>query len=288
MARDLRGRSIIITGASSGIGRATAIACADAGMDVVINARRRDRLEEVAERIESAGQRAVIVDGDCTDDAVMQALLERATHDANGLYAVFANAGVGLSRAVLEMTEEDLREIFDINFFASVALIQQAGRRLRAARAPGHLIMCSSCLAKFGIDRHGAYSSTKAAQNHICRSMRHELRGTGIEVASVHPITTRTEFFEVADERSGSPRWGRRVNAMPGMFIQPPEKVAHAIVRTMRRPRPEVWTSWSIRMASAVITAFPSSLDCALRVGARASRRKDEPVSASTEHQSVR
>jgi short-subunit dehydrogenase len=269
MGRTIYDRSIVITGASSGIGRATALACAHAGMDVVLNARRADRLEEVAEQIRRAGRKAIAVIGDCTDEDVMHEVLDRAERDTAGLYAVFANAGVGMNRAVVDMTMSELRELYDINFFSSAGLLHGAARRLYAAGSSGHLMMCSSCLSKFGIGRHGAYSGTKAAQNHLCRAMRHELHGTGIEVASVHPITTRTEFFEVSDARSngGGGHSVGGMTAMPGMFVQSPDRVARAVVRCLRRPRPEVWTSWTMRMASAFITAFPSSLDIALRFG---------------------
>ncbi|MCA9295684.1 MAG: SDR family NAD(P)-dependent oxidoreductase [Phycisphaerales bacterium] len=281
MGRTIHDRSIVITGASSGIGRSTALACAAAGMDIILNARRADRLEDVAAQIERAGRRAIVVAGDCTDVDVMREMLDRAERDTSGLYAVFANAGVGMNRTIVDMTMTELRDLYEINFFSSAHLLQDAARRLRAAKAPGHLMMCSSCLSKFGIGRHGAYSGSKAAQNHLCRAMRHELYGTGIEVASVHPITTRTEFFEVSDARSqGDDPSVRGMTAMPKFYVQSPERVARAVVRCLRHPRPEVWTSWTMRMASAFITAFPSSLDLALRFGAIRRMAGDADVEA--------
>ncbi|MEM7227391.1 MAG: SDR family NAD(P)-dependent oxidoreductase [Planctomycetota bacterium] len=281
MARRLDGKSIIITGASSGIGRATALACADAGMDVVINARRADRLETLAADIRSRGRTAVVVPGDCTDSTVIQSLIDRAATETSGVYAVYANAGYGLSRSVANMSETELRDIYEVNFFSSASLIQRAARHLLERDEPGHMLMCSSCLAKLSVARHGAYSGTKAAQNHLCRAMRQELRKHNIEVASVHPITTTTEFFEVSDERSGlDSHETRYVERMPKPWVQTPERVARAIVKCLRRPKPEVWTSLSMRLSAAFITAFPGSLDLGVRFGpvARQIEPTEEPA----------
>jgi short-subunit dehydrogenase len=234
-------------------------------MDVVIAARRADRLEDLARRIRDLGRRAVPVAVDVTDAGASARLLDAAEVELGGFYAVFANAGIGLYKPMHETEDQALREIFEINFFASVDLVRAAAGRLLDAGLPGHLLMCSSCLSKFSIPRHGHYSATKAAQNHVCRAMRMELRDRGIEVASVHPIATRTEFFEVSQDRSGLPAdQPTVVERMPRLFVQSPERVARAIVRCLRRPRPEVWTSFSMRQVAAMVTSMPRLLDAIL------------------------
>jgi short-subunit dehydrogenase len=267
VARDLADRVIVITGASSGIGAATAVACAAAGMDVVVNARRAERLEDVAKRIRAAGRRAEVVPGDVTDPSVTEALLDRAEHALGGLHAVFSNAGYGFQAPVVEQREEDLRRIFDVNFFASVALVRAAARRLRDAGRPGHLLLCSSSLAKLTLPAYSAYSATKAAQNHVARAMRMELRPCGIDVSSVHPITTETQFFESAAARSDGAAAAALASAVrdtPRAFVQTPERVAAAVVRCLRRPRPEVWTSVSVRILAAASVLAPRTVDAVL------------------------
>ncbi|MHC4990399.1 MAG: SDR family NAD(P)-dependent oxidoreductase, partial [Planctomycetota bacterium] len=175
MPRELTDKTIVITGASSGIGAATAIACAEAGMDVVLSARRSERLEDVAGEVRQRGRRAEIVAGDVCDPGMSVRLLDHANEVLGGFYAVFANAGYGLEKHVIDVPHDELRRVFDVNFFASVELAQEAARRLVDREEPGHLLMCSSCLAKFTMPGYSAYSATKAAQNHVCRAMRLEL-----------------------------------------------------------------------------------------------------------------
>jgi NAD(P)-dependent dehydrogenase (short-subunit alcohol dehydrogenase family) len=268
MSHDLTGRVLVITGASSGIGAATALACARAGMDIVLSGRRADRLAEVAGRAQACNRRAEIVVGDVTAPGLNARLLDVAQERFGRFDVVFANAGYGFTKPTLDLELDELRRIFEVNFFAAYELVWQAARRLLAQRQPGHLLMCSSAVAKFTLRGFGAYSATKAAQNHFCRAMRMELRPHGIEVASVHPITTATEFFEQAARYMGrTPEPRRPLGPPAGWFVQRPEKVAHAVVRCLRRPRPEVWTSGTVRLAAGLMTIFPRMMDA---VGRRA------------------
>jgi short-subunit dehydrogenase len=262
MPRQLTDKAIIVTGASSGIGAATALACAEAGMHVLLNARRGERLEQVAADIRALGRDAAIVVGDVAEPETTDRILQETNRVFGGFYAVFANAGYGMEKPVLGTSVEDLRRIFDVNFFASVHLVQESAHALVRRKQGGHMLMCSSCLAKFTIPYYGAYSATKAAQNHICRAMRAELRPHGIEVASVHPVTTAAEFFEVAQDVSGGDAGGQSVpDHAPSLFVQSPQRVARAVVRCLRRPRSEVWTSTIVRGTAAAMTFAPGLLD---------------------------
>ncbi len=290
MATDLTGHVIVITGASSGIGAATAIACAAAGMDVVLNARRAEKLETVAEEVRRRRGRAALVVGDVVDQGVSARMLDVAEHHFGRCDAVFANAGHGLELPVIDTTEEQLRQIFDVNFFSGVGLLRMAAQRWLVERRRGHLMMCSSCIAKFTLPYYSAYSATKAAQNHICRAMRLELEPQGIHVTSVHPITTTTEFFQVTRSRSGrGPRNTRSRDgddrAVPDhtsrFFLQPPERVARAIVKCLRKPRAEVWTSHLPRLAAGLFTVFPSVFDMAMRAQVERKARRHEGTKAS-------
>jgi short-subunit dehydrogenase len=137
--------------------------------------------------------------------------------------------------------------------------------------------MNSSCLAKFAIPYFGAYAATKAAQAMMCRAMRFELEPHGIEVSSVHPVTTMTEFFEQSAARSGLGAHGRTVpDHTPKFLVQPPERVARAIVSCLKRPRSEVWTSLLVRLSAGAITAFPWVFDGVCRREAARSRRQAE------------
>jgi short-subunit dehydrogenase len=266
MAGDLRGKVIVITGASSGIGAASAVACAKAGMDVVLNARRADKLDAVADRVREAGAEALTVEGDVTDEGISGRMLEAAGDRFGRFDAIFANAGYGFDLPAHEVSDDQLRQIFDVNFFASVDLCNLAASRLIKDGRPGHLLMCSSCLGRFTLPGHSAYSATKAAQAHVCTAMRIELKPHGIYVSSVHPITTVTEFFEVSSRLSGKDTGGKSApDHAPRFFVQPAERVANAVVKCLRRPRPEVWTSFTTRAVAAFMTLSPRFGDMILR-----------------------
>ena len=168
--------------------------------------------------------------------------------------------------------------MFEVNFFASVELCREAAHRWLAAGRGGHLLICSSCLSKFTLAFYGVYAATKAAQSMVARAMRHELAPHGIEVASVHPVTTRTEFFDITAAESGfvSGEAGRDgvPDHAPKAFVQSPQRVARAIVKTLRSPRSEVWTSGTVRFASALFTLFPWLLDLVMRRKASADRHR--------------
>jgi len=270
---NLQGKVAVITGGSSGIGAATARALAAEGMDLVLAARRADRLTTVAQSIRAMGRRVETVEIDVAAPNASNALLDAAERAFGRFDVVFANAGYGMERAHHDTPEADLRHMFEVNFFASTDLITQAARRLIAADRKGHLLMCSSCLAKFTLPYYGAYAATKAAQGMMCRAMRFELEPHGIEVSSVHPVTTVTEDFEQSAARSGLLSTGSKVpDHAPKFFVQPPERVAKAIVRCLKRPRSEVWTSLAVRLAAGLITAFPGMFDGACRREAARSR----------------
>lgn len=254
----------MITGASSGIGAATAVACAAAGMDIVLAARRADRLEAVADRVRAAGRAATCVPADVTDPASDDELLAAAAALPGGLDVVFANAGYGLDRDLLETEDAQLRGLFETNVFAAHRLLVAAAERLRAAERPGHLLSCSSCLARFTLPGSAAYAASKAAQASLATGLRLELRGTGIAVSSVHPVTTRTEFFDVA-AGGGAEDGTSRLRGPARWLAQPPDRVARAVVACLRRPRPEVWTSAPTRWGAGMMVAMPRLGDAICR-----------------------
>lgn len=274
---NLTGLPIAITGASSGIGAATAIACAEAGMPVALAARRADRLEAVVARITAASGRAIGVPTDVCSDDQCAAFIETAERALGPLYAVYANAGYGLEGPVHELSDADLRAIFDTNFFGSMRLVRAAlPAMLRAGR--GHILFCSSCLARMPLPFYGAYAATKACQLHLGRAMAYELAPRGIHVSTVLPVGTRTEFFDTVRDRLG----GRPTVAhTPDAFMQPPERVARATVRCLRRPRAEVWTSLPVRIGMAICAAFPGIEGPVMRRMVREHAAKPAPSTAA-------
>ncbi|MEE9211759.1 MAG: SDR family NAD(P)-dependent oxidoreductase [Phycisphaeraceae bacterium] len=265
MKRDLRDRVIAITGASSGIGAATAVACAKAGMHVAVAARREERLREVARRIEQLGRKALVVRCDVQRDDDVDRLFDRTVNELGRLDAVFANAGYGIFASVVETSDQQIRDLFETNFYGTVRCIRAAANYM-ASHGGGHILICSSAASEIGIPMYGYYAATKAAQDSIAGAMRAELYGKGINVTSVHPIGTQTEFFEAVTTQSPGRDERRLTLNTPRALMHRPEKVARAVVRCLRRPRAEVWPSVTTRWGAAMFTALPG-------VGAWAVRR---------------
>ncbi|MCA9283390.1 MAG: SDR family NAD(P)-dependent oxidoreductase [Phycisphaeraceae bacterium] len=265
MTIDLKDKAICITGASSGIGRATAIACARAGMRVVVAARREDRLAEVVGRIRGEGGEAEAFALDVTDAARCAEMIVFCEERFGSVYSVFANAGYGVEEPMYKESGAAMRKMFEVNFFGTWNVIEPVLPKMLAA-GRGHVVICSSCLARFPVPYFGTYCATKAAQHHIGRAMHVELKHKGVFTSTVHPVGTRTEFFDVAKEKSGSD--GATLDGhAPTWLTQTPETVARAVVKCLRRPRPEVWPSWAwvVRVGMCLGGMTPRLADLGVR-----------------------
>lgn len=261
MATDLHGRVILITGGSSGIGAATAIACAKAGMDVALGARRVDRLEEVAKQVRDLGRRALTVACDVNKDEDVQQLVDSTLRHYGRLDVAFANAGYGQFASILRMSDEDVRQMFETNFYGTLRLVRAAAKPM-LKNGQGHLIICSSAASEISLPMFGIYAATKAAQDSVAGALRAELARKGVYVSSVHPIGTSSEFFEKAgvvqsDKQPSKPGSGGGLPNTPALMAQTPEHVAEAILRCIRKPCAEVWPSKITRYGLALTTAFP-------------------------------
>lgn len=272
MARDLHDKVILITGASSGIGAATAIACADRGMHVSLAARSEDKLKEIARQVAAKGVRAHFFTCDVDDDTQVRKLFADSWERFGRLDAAFANAGYGLHKSVLDTTDAEHRALFETNYFGTVRTIHAAIPRLqRTADGLKHLLICSSAASEIALPMYGAYAATKAAQDALGGALRAEVADRGISVTTVHPVGTRTQFFDNASDRSGQ----RYQAGTPGGLMQSADDVADAIVASLLRPRPEVWPMQSARFGLALTTALPRVAAWAMRRHARKRNRLD-------------
>lgn len=265
MARiDLTNKPIVITGASSGIGAETALACAKAGMPVVLGARRLDKLESIVVRIRADGGKAVAMVCDVTKPEDCTALVARCVEEFGSVYAVYANAGYGIEAPALDISDEAMRAIFETNFFGTLNTLRPAVAQMRTDKArletrwPGaHVLICSSCLAKGSVPYYSAYSATKAAQAHLGYAMRYEIEREGIHVSVICPIGTKTEFFESMHEKG---QMAAGVEHTPDALKQTPRFVAERIMKCLHRPQAEVWTGLKglfVRFGMAVLTLAP-------------------------------
>lgn len=252
MPIDLTSKPILIAGASSGIGAATARACAAAGMPVALAARRRDKLEAVASDCAAHNVATAVIECDVTDPDACERMVAQADAELGPIYAAFANAGFGQESPLLDMSDHDTRAMFETNLFGTLNVIRPAAERMKS-RAAGHLLICSSCLGIFPTPWYSVYSATKAAQHHMGRALDVELRAHNIRCSTVHPVGTKTEFFDEMKARQGT----LAVAGSSESFVQPASTVANAIVRCLRKPRPEVWTSTAARYGMLASAFMP-------------------------------
>ena len=227
-------RVIAITGASAGIGRATAVRLARDGAKLIICARRGDRLEAVAAEIAAAGGEALPIVADVTQPGDMQTLVDRAVERFGRLDVMMCNAGFGIYGAVDEITPEQMRRLVDVNYHGTFNAAHAALPLFRRQHR-GHLVIVSSIVGKRGVPYMGAYSATKFAQVGMAECLRAEVAGSGIHVSVVYPVSTDTEFFEVMSRETGA-----SVQREFGPS-QRPEQVADAIARAIEHPVPEVY-----------------------------------------------
>ena len=227
-------RVIAITGASAGIGRATALRMARDGAAVAICARRADRLDAVATEIVAAGGQALPMAADVTRAGDMDAFVARTLERFGRLDVMMCNAGFGIAGAIDEIGPEQMQKLMDINYTGTYHATRAALPVFRR-QGLGHIIIVSSIVGKRGVPYMGAYSATKFAQVGLAECLRSELLDTGIHVSVVYPVSTETEFFDVMSRETGTTvtrAYGPR---------QSVDVVADAIARAIRRPIPEIY-----------------------------------------------
>ncbi|MCE5268309.1 MAG: SDR family oxidoreductase, partial [Planctomycetaceae bacterium] len=222
----------IITGASSGIGRALAVELASQDVAVVAVARREDRLAQLAKQIAALGATVETVAGDITDPATRQRAIDVAQSKFGGLDILVNNAGVGSVTSFEEGTLDGMRRVMETNLFALVEMTRSALPLLKQGARP-IIVNISSILGHRGVPYNSSYCASKFAVHGFSESVRTEFSRLGIDVLVVSPGTTETEFFDSVLERGRRPGWPEHKPISAAA-------VAQQIVRAMRQGRHEV------------------------------------------------
>jgi NADP-dependent 3-hydroxy acid dehydrogenase YdfG len=253
----LASRVIAITGASAGIGRATAEACAREGAAVALFARRADRLDELARGITQRGGRVLAVAGDVTVVADVERFVDRTAAELGGLDVMVCNAGIGFHGALDQTPPEAMRRLVDVNVLGTFYAAQAALRIFRRS-GRGHIIAVSSIAGRRGVGGTSIYSATKAAQIAFIEGLRAELADTGIRASSILPVRADTEFHGTIQREFGQA-------AKTAGPHQSAEVVAESIVRCIVSPKPEVYPYRAARWLSIVNVLSPATADRIMR-----------------------
>lgn len=268
----LKGQVVIITGASAGIGEATAKMLAREGATVVIVARRKERLDVLKEEIERAGGRAMAVAADVTNASDRERVVNETLATFNRIDALVNNAGYG-QRGPIEMVPvEAIRQNFETNFFSLIALTQLVIPVMRR-QAAGRIVNISSVAGRIARPLSSIYDATKHALEAVSDGLRGELAPFGIQVVVIEPGFILTEFLDVANERArdvverdspykpffdGFAEGYKRMRKMAGR----PDDIAELVLKalTLDRPRPRYAAPRHARFALAMKRLLPARL----------------------------
>jgi len=251
----------IVTGASSGIGMETALALGRRGYAVVLAARRQDRLEQAAEQCRLAGSYAAeVVVTDVSKGPQVEKLVNATFEKFGRIDVMVNNAGSGLFGRVHELSEADVRDLFEVNFYG-VFHGCQAVAPVMIRRRSGHIFNVSSVIGKRGTPFHGAYCATKFAVCGLTDSLRVELRPYGVRVTSVCPALTASEFF---DHSRMEPRAHSKYEADSKMMSA--SAVGRKIAATVGKSKPELVFSLGGKFLVALSAIWPRAADRIMKI----------------------
>jgi clavulanate-9-aldehyde reducatase len=230
---DLSGRAIAITGATSGIGEATALACARAGANVALAGRREDRLSAVASAVEDVGARAVALPTDVTDESQARAFVQHAYEELGALDGLINNAGVMLLGPVMGADTNEWRQMIEVNCLgllycthAALPVMAEAGR--------GHIVNVASVAGRRAFLGSGVYNMTKWGVVGFSEALRQEALHVGVKVSVVEPGYVDTEL-QGHNTNPMVVQAMEKVQQDLGQVLQADE-IADAIVYTLAQP----------------------------------------------------
>jgi len=235
------GKTVIVTGASSGIGRETVKEFARLGANQVLAARSEEKLRELAKELEAYPGRVVVVPTDVTEEQQVQRMVDRAMESFGRIDVVVNNAGAGFGGNVADSDPQEIEDLFRLNVMGPVYAVHAAVPIMRR-QGGGTIVNISSPMARMPFPSAGPYSASKAALDALHWAMEAELAQDNIHPMLVYPGLTRTGFFE-------NSRGGSEFGMPAGMAnrAEPPERIARKLVRGVLGRRSWVWFNPAFR-----------------------------------------
>lgn len=245
-------QAVIISGASSGIGRALALAFAKEGARVGLAARREGLLQEVAQEIKEIGARPLVLPTDVTQRDQVREMVQTCLETWGVVDLVVANAGKYIRSPVKDLTENHIQQSLAVNFYGSMYLVLETLPHF-VAREKGHIALMATLDAKKGIPPDTPYVVAKSALASLGGMLRQELRETGIEVTIIYPGRVDTPMIDDLKV----PWISKKIS---------PERVAQAVIRGIARNRAEVIVPWHGRLLGYINAFFPRLADSLVRL----------------------
>jgi short-subunit dehydrogenase len=246
---ELKNKIVLITGASSGIGAATAKAFARCGTHTVITARTTESLQKLSAEINN--RKTYPFTFDITDYNQITTLCQTIISRFGKIDVLINNAGVGLYASIEKMTRKDYNTLFDTNLTGPILLMQQIIPAMRT-NGGGLIINISSMISFISTPQSGAYRASKSALNCISDAVRIESAKDNIRVITVYPGLTSTNFF-----KNALPAGSKTPHTIPRLRGRSPEFVAEKIVLAAQKEPAEMYMSWYGKIGSKLIICFP-------------------------------
>jgi 3-oxoacyl-[acyl-carrier protein] reductase len=222
----LANKTVLVTGASSGLGWSTALAFARAGANLVVTARREDRLKSLVAQIEAFDQRAVYLAGDATEEPTAASAIALAQQHFGGLDILIANAGAGNYKQLVDTSADEYDALMDANM-KSTFLFTRHAAPLMIEQKSGVIVIVSSIAGLQGYANEAVYSASKFAQVGFAQAVDAELRKHGIKVVAFCPGGIKTEF---------ALNKGRTEDSIRASHMMDPDELAETIVFTCTQP----------------------------------------------------
>ncbi len=243
-----RGLTALVTGASSGIGRALALRLARDGARVALVARRAAELEALAAEIGGSGGEAIPIPGDVSDRSAAERIAEQALRELGGVDVLFNNAGYGGHRPFLDWDLDDLERMMRVNYLGSVYLTKRLLPQMLERRT-GWVVFVASVAGRIATPEESAYAATKFAVVGLAEALSIEVADAGVHVLTVCPGVVRTPFFG-AEGLARLPPVARR-------GVVEPERLVDAIFEALARGRHELTFPRSLALGYVVKAVAP-------------------------------
>lgn len=244
---DLEGKNVVITGASSGIGRQAAIEFAREGANVVVVARRQQRLQQVKDELKRFGVSTLACRCDVSDRSQVNRMHDAVFEAFDSVDILVNNAGFAIYGPVSELTVDEIESQMATNYLGTVYCTKHFLPGMLERRS-GHIVNVASVAASFGLPGIASYCASKFAMLGFSEGLKHELKGTGVGITVVSPIMVRTDFFD-------HPSFARMPKYSPWSLSS--KTVAHAILRAANSPRLEIIVPSIVRGAVWGKHTFP-------------------------------
>ena len=244
---DFKNKTVLITGASSGIGKQTAVEFAKLGANIILVARRKEKLDELANELEKFNVITFVCQCDVSDKEQVKEMSKTILEKFDSIDVLVNNAGFAIYGSVKDLSIDEIKSQMETNYFGMMYCIKNFLPSMLDKKS-GHIVNVASVAASFGLPGIASYCASKFAMLGFSEGLKHELHGTGVGVTVVSPIMVRTDFFD-------HPSFEKMPKYSPTSLSS--KTVANAILKAANSPRLEIIVPSVVRSVVWLKHTFP-------------------------------